>query len=126
PGLLGGEPGDALQLGLARDVGPGELGGLPVQFLLALVKAGDLVLDPSQLVIKAALALTEPRLPAPHVAPQLADLVLDRADPRLPPRPPRAPGGRPAALRPPPAAPLAPPARRPAGRCPQPRQPPGP
>ncbi len=79
-GLPGGKPGDTLQFVAVSCFGIREPGGPPVQLLLALVKGGDLVLDPSQLVIEALLALAEPRFPP---LPQLADLVLDGADLRL-------------------------------------------
>jgi hypothetical protein len=79
-GLLRGEARDPLQLPAARGFGPFQLGGTPVEILLALVEPVSAVLDAPELLVEALLAVGQAHLAAFQVAAQLPHLVLDRAD----------------------------------------------
>ena len=79
-GRIRGEAGDALQLPAAFGLGALELGGLPVEILLALVESLGAVFDALEFLIEPLLAVGEAGFPALEVTAQLTHLVLDRAD----------------------------------------------
>jgi hypothetical protein len=80
PGLVGGQAGDALQLGPLGRVGVREVFRPVLERGPAADKGLSAFLKAAALVVKALLALADPLLTALQVAAELAYLVLDEAE----------------------------------------------
>ena len=79
-GRIRGEPGDPLEFPGAVGIELVQVGGAPVEVLLALAEGLRAILDALELIVEPLLTVGETGFPALEVTAQLADLVLDRAD----------------------------------------------